>query len=101
VSDGLAARLRAYLADRASPVTYAQTARDIGGIHINTLTQALELTMEQDATGAHPFIASWVVSRTRPLPARGYFDKARALGRTVDDEASFHAAELAALRNLP
>ncbi|MGL5010547.1 MAG: hypothetical protein ACRC6I_11755, partial [Paracoccaceae bacterium] len=91
----------AYLAERNTPLTYAQVAQAMGGISINTLTQALELTMEEDADAGRPFIASWVVSRTQPLPARGYFDKARALGRSVEDEVAFHAGELAALLKLP
>jgi NFU1 iron-sulfur cluster scaffold homolog, mitochondrial len=101
VNDGLAVRLRAYLANRTSTVTYAQAARDMGGISINHLTQALEKMMEEDSVTGHPFLAARVISRTRPLPARGFFDRARALGRAVDDEAAFHAAELAALRRLP
>jgi hypothetical protein len=94
-------QLRAYLVGCAAPVTYAQAACDLGGIKINTLTQLLEITMEEDITNGRPFLASRVISRTAPLPARGFFDKARALGRQIDDPAAFHATELAALRNLP
>lgn len=101
MNDTLTAALRVYLAAQTSPVTYAVAARDMGGIRISVLTQTLEITMEEDAAAGHPFIAALVISRTNPRPARGFFDKARALGRNVDKEAAFHAAELAALRNLP
>jgi hypothetical protein len=95
------AQLRAYLAGCAAPVTYAQAARVLGGIQINILTQILEKMMEEDMLDDRPFLAARVVSRTAPLPARGFFDMARALGRQIDDPSAFHAAELAALRNLP
>ncbi len=68
---------------------------------MNTLTQLLEITMEEDTALNLPFIAARVISRTSPIPARGFFDKAQALGRDVRDPAAMHATELAALRNLP
>jgi hypothetical protein len=101
VNATLLAELRAYLTARMTPVTYAQAARDLGGISINNLTQLLETTMEEDVAAARSLIAARVISRTGPLPARGFFDKARSLGCRIGDPASFHAAELAALRKLP
>ncbi len=95
------APLRSYLAGCSTPVTYAKAARDLGGIRINELTQLLERAMEEDAHLGLPFIAARVISRAGPIPARGFFDKARALGRHVDAPETFHAAELAALSRLP
>jgi len=91
------AALRAYLMARAAPVTYADAARDLGAENLHALTQALEMLMEEDARVGRPLLAAMVVSRTRPLPGRGFFDLARTLGREVSDEGLFHAAELAAL----
>jgi hypothetical protein len=93
----LEAALRAYLSNCAAPVTYAKIASDLGAARLQDVTQALELLMEQDAAANRPFLAALAVSRTRPLPARGFFDKARDLGCVVDDEAGFHLAELAAV----
>ncbi len=89
--------LRAYLTRSTSLVTYAQAARDLDAININAVTQALEMLMEQDAAAGRPFLAARVVSRINKFPARGFFDKARALGRQIDNETAFHEAELAAL----
>ncbi len=89
--------LQAYLLARSAPATYAQVQRDLGAERLNDVTQALEMLMEQDAAAGRPFLAAMVISRTQPLPARGFYDMARALGREVVDETAFHAAELAAL----
>ena len=89
--------LRAYLTRSTSPVTYAQVRRDLAAPSINAVTQALELMMNEDAKAGRPFLAALVVSRSHPLPARGFFDHARSLGRQIDDDAAFHRAELAAL----
>ena len=59
--------------------------------------------MEEDAAVDRPFIAALVVSKARGgLPARGFFDCARHLGRFAGDANgqdawSFHAAELNAV----
>ena len=56
--------------------------------------------MEEDAEGRRPFIAALVLSKARDeLPAVGFFDCARRLGKFAGDpngvEArSFHATEL-------
>lgn len=54
--------------------------------------------MREDAANAHPFIAALVISRTRGgLPAPGFFDMAKELGRfrsdtSGPDAAAFHRA---------
>ena len=59
--------------------------------------------MEEDAAADRPFIAALVISKARGgLPARGFFDCARHLGRFAGDPDgqdawSFHAAELNAV----
>ena len=62
------------------------------------LTSQLEALMEQDAARGHPLRAALVIGRvSNGLPARGFFDKAQALGYDVSDPAGFHSAQLAAL----
>ena len=67
---------------------------------IHQITVALERLMEEDAEAGRPFIAALVLSKARGgLPAVGFFDCARRLGRFTGDpngvEArSFHATEL-------
>jgi len=59
--------------------------------------------MEEDAAADRPFIAALVISRARGgLPAPGYFNCARRLGRFPGDPEGqdawwFHAAELNAV----
>jgi len=59
--------------------------------------------MEEDAAADRPFIAALVISKARGgLPAPGFFDCARRLGRFAGDPDgqdawSFHAAELNAV----
>jgi hypothetical protein len=66
---------------------------------IHQITVGLEHLMEEDAEAGRPFIAALVLSKARGgLPAMGFFDCARRLGRFAGDpnsvEArSFHAAE--------
>ena len=58
---------------------------------------ALERLMEEDAAADRPFIAALAISRARGgLPAPGFFDCARRLGRFAGDPEgqdawSFHA----------
>ena len=101
----LARRVRTHLrttAVQGTPVTYQAVARALALAPPNTihqLTEALEFLMGEDAANGHPFIAALVISRTRGgLPAPGFFERARALGRFDGDEAgpeawAFHAAE--------
>ena len=101
----LALRVRTHLCQivgQATPITYQALAKALDLSPPNTihqLTVALECLMEEDAAAAHPLIAALVVSRARGgLPAPGFFDCARCVGRFDGDpsgpEASaFYAAE--------
>lgn len=101
----LALRVRTYLCrivGQATPVTYQALAKALDLLPPNTihqLTVALECLMEEDAAAARPLIAALVVSKARGgLPAPGFFDCARRVGRFDSDpsgpEASaFYAAE--------
>ncbi len=70
---------------------------------IHQVTEALERLMEEDAAADRPFIAALALSKARGgLPAPGFFDCARRLGRLAGDPAgqearTFHAAELNAV----
>lgn len=85
-------------------LTYHQAARGIGlrPPHvIHSVTGLLEALMDDDAAAGRPFIAALVVSRARDgLPALGFFETARRLGRFTGDPfgeetIAYHAAELA------
>ena len=58
--------------------------------------------MGDDAAAGRPFLAALVVGRARDgLPARGFYDRAAALGRGPEPgetETAFHDRELAATR---
>ena len=100
------ARVRAFLesaAKRRILFTYQEVAKalDILPPHsIHQVTEALERLMEEDAAADRPFIAALAISKARGgLPAPGFFDCARRLGRFAGDPEgldawSFHAAEL-------
>ena len=70
---------------------------------IHRVTEALERLMEEDAAADRPFIAALAISKARGgLPAPGFFDCARRLGRFAgdpdgQDARTFHAAELNAV----
>ena len=103
------ARLRAFLenvAKRRIPITYQELVRALQILpphSIHRVTEALEHLMEEDAAADRPFIAALAISRARGgLPAPGFFDCARRLGRFAGDPEgqdawSFHAAELNAI----
>ena len=100
------AKVRAVLENAAEHrllVTYQEVAKalDILPPHsIHQVTEALERLMEEDAAADRPFIAALAISKTRGgLPAPGFFDCARHLGRFADgqDARTFHAAELNAV----
>jgi hypothetical protein len=91
------------LAKRRIPIAYQELAKalQIAPPHsIQQVTEALERLMEEDAAADRPFIAALVISKARGgLPAPGFFDCARQLGRFAGDPDgqdawSFHAAEL-------
>ena len=103
----LTGRLRAHLqriAVRGEPVTYRAVAGALAlqpPHTIHQVTQALEGLMREDAANGHPFIAALVISRTGGgLPAPGFFDLARELGRfdgdlSGPDAAAAHAVMVA------
>jgi hypothetical protein len=67
---------------------------------IHQVTEALERLMEEDAAADRPFIAALAISKARGgLPAPGFFDCARRLGRYADgqDARTFHTVELNAV----
>jgi hypothetical protein len=100
---------RAFLenfAKRRTPITYRELANalQISPPHsIHQVTEALERLMEEDAAAERPFIAALVISKARGgLPAPGFFDCARRLGRFAgepdgEDARTFHAAQLHAV----
>ena len=103
------ARVRAFLenvAKRQTLITYQELTRALQILpphSIHRVTEALEHLMEEDAAADRPFIAALAISRARGgLPAPGFFDCARRLGRFAGDPEgqdawSFHAAELNAV----
>ena len=103
------ARVRAFLenvAKRRIPITYQELAKALQILpphSIHQVTEALERLMEEDAAADRPFIAALAISKARGgLPAPGFFDCARRLGRFAGDPDgqdawSFHAAELNAV----
>jgi hypothetical protein len=103
------ARVRAFLenfAKRRTPITYQELAKALQILpphSIHQVTEALECLMEEDAAAERPFIASLAISKARGgLPAPGFFDCARRLGRFVgdpdgEDARTFHAVELGAV----
>ena len=100
------AELRAFLENvgkRRIPITYQELAKALQILpphSIHLVTEALERLMEEDAAADRPFIAALAISKARGgLPAPGFFDCARRLGRFAGDPDgqdawSFHAAEL-------
>ena len=101
--------MRAFLenaAKRQVPITYQELAKALQILpprSINQVTEAVERLMEEDAAAGRPFIAALAISKARGgLPAPGFFDCARRLGRFAGDPGgqdawSFHAAELNAV----
>lgn len=98
--DGLEARLHD-LAAQGCVVTYGALAAQVkveGPGRIARLTAALETLMETDTATGRPMRAALVVGRVSGgLPARGFFQKAQALGHDVSDPAAFHTRNLHAL----
>ena len=101
----IAPRLREHLqkiAEQRVPIIYRELAKALGLIPPNTIHQvtgALEHLMAEDAAADRPFIAAIAISKARGgLPAPGFFDCARRLGRFAGDETglegwAFHAQE--------
>lgn len=102
-------RLRGVLepfAARGSTMTYQQAAQALGVRPPQTIHRtivALERLMDEDAAAGRPLLAAVVVSRTAPMPAAGFFARARSLGLyegpdTGPEAAAFHRQELQRLR---
>ena len=103
-TQALAGHVRTYLrrvAARGEPITYKELAEALELVPPNTIhqvTEALEWLMQEDAANEHPFIAALVIGRARGgLPAPGFFDVARDLGRfdgnpSGSDAAASHGA---------
>jgi hypothetical protein len=90
-------------AKRRIPITYQELAKALQILpphSIHRVTETLERLMEEDAARSRPFIAALATSKARDgLPAPGFFDRARRLGRFAcdphgQDARTFHAAEL-------
>lgn len=93
----LEARLAA-LAAAGETMTYGALARDLGW-RLSDLTAALERLMELDTAAGHPLRAALLRGRlSGDLPARGFFDKAVALGHNVSDPSGFAVRQRAALK---
>ncbi|MCA1776956.1 MAG: DUF6522 family protein [Loktanella sp.] len=103
-ADELAGRVRTHLEGLAAedtPVTYGALARVLGfwmpGA-VRRITQALEVTMREDAAADRPFIAARTASRaSEGLPGKGFFDLATALSRGPaegENEREFHKNEM-------
>lgn len=91
--DALTARL-ADLAARGQTTSYGDLARDLGLMGPGTiarLTDALEAMMAEDAAAGRPLRAALVTQRGGTLPARGFFDRAAALGLDLSDPAALVA----------
>ncbi len=81
----------AALAAAGQTIPYGALARDLG-LRMADLTAALEALMEADTAAGKPLRAALCEARLTPgLPARGFFDKAAALGHDVTDPAAFAA----------
>jgi hypothetical protein len=110
-SDGddltLQARIRLALENSDKPISYGALARDLnveGPGSIARVTSALEAMMREDAAAGKPFWAAMCEGKlTGGLPALGFFQMARALGRydgpeTGPEAAAFVMRERALLR---
>ena len=86
------ASVRAFLAKRQIPITYQELAKALQILpphSIHRVTEALERLMEEDAAADRLFIAALAISKARGgLPAPGFFDFARRLGRFAGDPDS-------------
>lgn len=72
------------VARRRASITYRELGALLGfeppGV-IRDVADLLEASMDEDARAGRPFLAAVVVSRAGDLPRRGFFEKARELGR--------------------
>ena len=93
-------------AKRRTCISYQELAKPLHILpphSIHRLTEALERVMGEDAAADRPFIVALAISKSRSgLPAPGFLDCARRLGRFAgdpdgQDARTFHAAELHAV----
>ncbi len=104
---GLPRRMRSYLKDLASSrgtIAYRDLAKalelDPPNV-IHQVTEALEVLIHEDHENGAPLIAALVVSKARSgVPAPGFFQLARSLGRYGGPDAgpeaeAHHAREIA------
>jgi hypothetical protein len=81
----MGARIPRNVAKRQTPITYQELTKALQILpphSIHRVTEVLEHLMEKDAAADRPFIAALAISRARGgLPAPGFFDCARRLGR--------------------
>jgi hypothetical protein len=101
--------MRAFLeeaAKRRITITYQELVNALQIVpprSIHQVTEALEYLMKEDLAANRPFVAALAISKARGgLPAPGFFDCARRLGRFAgdpdgQDDRTFHAAELNAV----
>ncbi|MCU0899812.1 MAG: hypothetical protein MUC82_04855 [Cypionkella sp.] len=81
----------AALATAGQTIAYGALARDLGW-RMGQLTAALERLMEEDARAEQPLRAALCEARLGGgLPARGFFEKAAALGFDTTDPVAFVA----------
>jgi hypothetical protein len=92
-------RIRAHLCEAArsaQPVTYQALAKALKLTPPNTiyqLTVALEELIQEDAIAVRPLIAALVISKSRGgLPAPGFFECAKRVGRFDGDPSGPEAA---------
>ena len=86
----LAGRLARLAAD-GETIGYGALAAELA-VRVADLTAALEALMEDDAAHGEPLRAALLSGKlTGGLPARGFYEKAAALGFVVDDPALFVA----------
>ena len=84
----LASRLT-HLAATGKTISYGALAAEFG-VRVNTLTKALEILMEEENARGEPLRAVLCFGRlTDGLPARGFYEKATALGYVVDNADTF------------
>ena len=101
------ARVRAFfenVAKRRTTISYQALAKVLQILPPHSIHQVTrQRLMEEDAAADRPFIAALAISKARGgLPAPGFFDCARRLGRFAGDPdgrdaRTFHAAELHAV----
>lgn len=87
----------ARLAATGGTIGYGALAAELG-LRVAELTAVLERLMEEDAAAGQPLRAALMEGRlSGGLPARGFFEKAAALGLETGEDAAFVADHRARL----